>query len=295
MQRHAAAGCCVRSHDTCQQSPVARTSLELSIERGSCAGSADWAAFKEWQQRTQLPPDVQRASLKVAGTVAVVAGAATPAVLLLPVSAPLVFGEAVMSFFSGQGMLDDGMPLWFLRSSLALVAHPAVVVSCAVANAATFLGTSSFLHGVRGGWDAAPAAWLLEAKRVGRAVGLGAALISPVLVLAVHKLFLLGFLNGLMPRSLLVDYWAEGGGVWTFTYVCVAYVVGVPLCMGAGGFLAQEMAPALFAAGGPSRALLQWAGLSLGAMSAMSTYMHRNWEFWLLQNAVTHSKRTARQ
>lgn len=242
--------------------------------------------FETWRRLAKARPswwwghEAIHPSLDKIFATGLVAAAATPAVLLLPTWAPLVFVESAFSYFDGA--VDD-WPLWTLRASIALAAHPAITLTCATSCALAFASQRSVLNSV--GWVENSSALVKEATRIGVIVGLTSALVSPLAVLAVHHGLTLGWLDGLMPRALAIDYWGAGGGFATFSYVFVLYFASLPVTTWCGARIGPGCARMLYANdGGESfRALLKYAGGALALVTILSLYMHRQWEFSFLQ------------
>ena len=182
--------------------PTAQPAAPAAVAVPTAAELKEFEAWRDLQridQHEAIPPSLD----KIFAT-GLVAAAATPAVLLLPTWAPLLFVQSAFAYFNGA--VDD-WPFWTLRASIALVAHPAITLTCATSCALAFSSQRSVLNSV--GWVENSSALVDEASRVGRNVGLTSALISPVAVLAVHQGLTFGWLDGLMPRALALDYWVR--------------------------------------------------------------------------------------
>ena len=248
-------------------------------------------AGRALQKRTIDEGDVAHPSLDKVFATGVVAAAATPAVLLLPTWAPLVLFQSAYSFSDGSGV--DGLPLWPLRASLALVGHPAITLTCGTTIALVFALHQSFLNraGYRMEWRSGE--WRTEissvlddeAARIGRHVGFASALVSPLAVTYTHYCLTMGWLDGLMPRALVLDYWAMGGPFTSYTYLCVLYMASLPFTTYASSRIAPLIAPLLYANddGKSLRVLVMWAGAVLAGVTILSVQMHRRWEFSLLR------------
>ena len=262
----------------------------------SSLNAAEFKEFQAWramQQNDELKEfqawrDVQQIkghepvhpSLDKIVATGVVAAAATPLVLLLPTWAPLVFVESAFAYFDGA---VDAWPFWTLRASIALAGHPAITLTCATSCALAFASQRSVLNSV--GWLPNSTALIDEATRVGRRVGFASALVSPIAVLSVHQVLTMGWLDGLMPRALALDYWGQGGGFATFSYLFVLYLASMPVTTWCAATISPTCAPFLYAndGGASLRTLMQYAGGALALVTIMSFYMHRQWEFTMLR------------
>ena len=222
------------------------------------------------QKRRIDEGDVAHPSLDKVFATGVVAAAATPAVLLLPT-----------------------WPLWFVPVSIFiqrrirrrwLAALAASRVACARGAPSDYADLryndrpgfalhQSFLNraGYRMEWRSGE--WRTEissvlddeAARIGRHVGFASALVSPLAVTYTHYCLTMGWLDGLMPRALVLDYWAMGGPFTSYTYLCVLYMASLPFTTYASSRIAPLIAPLLYANndGKSLRVLVMWAGAVL--------------------------------
>ena len=266
---------------------AAEPSAPLSAAEQAPA-EAELAAFRAWKAvETAAKQDSSATypSLERTAAVFLVSGALTPAVLLVPAWAPLVLVESAVSYFGGLGAMPDGLPFWTLRAAFALVAHPAITLTCATSCALAFASQRSFFNTL--GWHGGPAPWMAdEARRLGRAVGFACALVSPVAVFGAHQLLTMGFLDGLVPRALILDYWGAAGGFASFSYYAVLYLASLPFTSWCAASIGPMVAPSLYARDGGAAlaSLVWWAVGAVGLFTGGSIWMHRQWEFSLLQN-----------
>ena len=249
---------------------------------------AELAAFRAWKAvETAAKQDSSATYPSIERTAAVflVSGALTPAVLLVPAWAPLVLVNSAFDYFGGAGATPDGLPFFTLRMAFALVAHPAITLTCATSCALAFATQRSLFNTL--GWHGGPAPWMAdEARRLGQAVGLASALVSPVAVFGAHQLLTMGFLDGLVPRALILDYWGAAGGFASFSYYHVLYLASLPVTSWCAASIGPMVAPSLYARDGGAAlaSLVWWAVGAVGLFTGGSIWMHRQWEFSLLQN-----------
>ena len=284
-----------------------KTIITTTEEKPLTLTADEMAAFREWQatqkkvsafvQQLELPMNRQvLPSLDKTAAVFVVAAAATPAVLLVPMWTPLVFLESAISYFSSQGVGPDGLPLWTMRTAFALAGHPAVTLTCGASCALGFALQRSVLNTT--GWvTTSPKSLSLpyHAGDLGYHVGLFSALVSPVAVLGAHDLMTMGVMDGVMPRALALDYWAQGGGFASYSYYCLMYLATLPFTAWSASHIGPYVAPALYCTtdGGASRrALVSGAAVFLLVATALSLWMHLDWEYSILQNAPVKVKET---
>jgi len=256
---------------------------ELAAPAAVTVAAEELKKFEAWRALQRDVIDANEAahpSLDKILATGLVAAAATPAVLLLPTWAPLVFVESAFAYFDGA--VDD-LPFWTLRASIALAAHPAITLTCATSCALAFASQRSVLNSV--GWVENSDALVDEATRVGRTVGFASALISPVAVLGAHHFLTIGWLDGLMPRALALDYWGAAGGFASFSYLFVLYGASLPITTWCAGTIGPSCASMLYAndGGASFRLLLKYAGGALALVTILSFFMHRQWEFQFLQ------------
>lgn len=263
--------------------PVASVAEREPASAVSSLNAAELKEFQAWRTVRQLDAhEAVHPSLDKIVATGVIAAAATPVVLLLPTWAPLVFVESAFTYFDGS---VDEWPLWTLRASIALAGHPAITLTCATSCALAFAAQRSVLNSV--GWLPDSTALIDEATRVGRSVGFASALVSPIAVLTVHQVLTMGWLDGLMPRALALDYWGQGGGFATFSYLFVLYLASMPVTRWCAATIGPMCAPFLYAndGGASLRTLMQYAGGALALVTIMSFYMHRHWELTMLRHA----------
>jgi hypothetical protein len=234
--RNAPARAPIARHLLLRMSSSTRTS-STSTKEWYHLERAEYAAFQKWQAeqaevQTEAQPveaviEPMYASIDKTAAVFLVAGAVTPAVLLVPVWAPLVLVESFTTYI-GANAEADGLPFWTMRTAFALVSHPAITLTCAAANALAFASQRSYLN--RLGWPpptaASTAAAEKEAASLGRGAGFVAALVSPLAVIGVHQVLTMGVLDGLMPRALVLDYWAQVSLTLTLTHVLSSSTTG---------------------------------------------------------------------
>jgi hypothetical protein len=172
------------------------------------------------------PSSIQSGGLLQTALVATTVAAATPFVLLGPIYGLINVGEGAVLFFQSNGVETGTSPLYLHFASLALPAHPAITFTCALSCAATFAVSGTFLRA--GAWNGSSLLMHNEAARLGRVVGLGSALASPLLISFLHD-WLIRNTHALdleMPPSLAVTYWIDGGALGSFTFFFAAYTIG---------------------------------------------------------------------
>ena len=258
---------------------------------------AELAAFRRWQKSQSSssssssssswkPPPAKHPRLAAVGAVALTAAAATPFILLAPVSGVVVLAETFVAFLGANGYAPDGLPFYTTRGSLALAAHPAVTVTCGLANAAAFALCPSFLNNATpGAWKHASFEAVAEAAAVGRKVGFRAALAAPIFLFSMHRLLTKEIPTATggytLPRSLIMEFWAGSGDLGQFTFYATTFIVGVPLCTVVGGMIGRTILTRLYSGAGglPSvQGLILPAAAVLGTMTTMSLTMHGTWE-----------------
>ena len=92
----------------------------------------------------------------------------------------------------------------------------------------------------------------------------------------------------------VLDYWGHAGGFGTFSYLFVTYLASLPVTTWCAYQIGPAVAPALFGSAASRSVLMRGALAVVVGMTALSVYMHRRWEFALLQRAhIPHMARFA--